>query len=156
RPGAFWGPGERLAIPWYERDPSTWDVTFVDGQTGATATTYLPSGRRPLPAWASDGTGIAIGRDGSTWRESSGLLFPGGWTGSTTRRTLEPACHDPADPTGRDDDDATYRCESPNGAMRAMSSRSMLIDPASTQVTELSSEITGDRFTALGRFAGWM
>lgn len=67
RPGVFWGPDERLAIPWYERCPEAscsvdWQLTFVDGRTGSTRSVDVPEGDRIMPLWAADGSGVFVDR----------------------------------------------------------------------------------------------
>jgi hypothetical protein len=69
RPSVFWGPEERLAIPWYDRVPPTdpggsntnWHLSFVNGRTGASTTVDLSPRGVLLPWWASDGSGVFFG-----------------------------------------------------------------------------------------------
>lgn len=58
RPGAFWGPGERLALAWGQVQSGL--VSFVEGRTGAVTTVRSPVSRVLVPAWASDGSGVFI------------------------------------------------------------------------------------------------
>ena len=65
RGGVSWGPGERLAILWYEQCVTSCvpdvQATFVEGRTGAATTVDLPADLVALPYWASDGSGVFVG-----------------------------------------------------------------------------------------------
>jgi hypothetical protein len=69
RPSVFWGPGDRLAIPWYDRltAPNAygsgldWHLGFVDGRTGTATSVDYPENLFLLPDWASDGSGVFVG-----------------------------------------------------------------------------------------------
>lgn len=71
RPAPFWGPGDRLVIPWYDRtaDGNVWHWSFVDGHSGETTTTGLSDDLRTsarfgvVPHWAADGSGILVAVD---------------------------------------------------------------------------------------------
>ena len=158
RPSVIWGPDERLAIPWYEGDPRAWKLTFVDGRTGAASTVNVPGDRRLMPAWAADGSGVLLGGGLTSSADPVGILRPDGTVADASGAALELACRTRdapfQDPSRRE---ATFSCLSPNDAMHVTDG----IDgdsssPASAPTSSLSSEITGDRFSVDGKFAGWM
>jgi hypothetical protein len=62
RPGVFWGPDDRLAIPWYHRSSIAvrWQLAFVEGRTGATSSVAVPDGMTILPRWTADGLGVFL------------------------------------------------------------------------------------------------
>lgn len=62
RGGVFWGPGQQVAIAWYERgaDGNVAHMTIVDGRTGAASSVDAPAAVEPY--WTSDGSGIFLGR----------------------------------------------------------------------------------------------
>ena len=81
RPGIFWGPGDRLAIPWYERMSDgglDYHVSFVDGRTRDATAVDVPVDPTSqeelaiLPEWARDGSAIIIstGRFGEPGQRS--------------------------------------------------------------------------------------
>jgi hypothetical protein len=61
RGGVFWGPHDQVAIGWYLRGGDlALHVTVVDGHTGAASSVEVPGGTEPY--WASDGSGILLGK----------------------------------------------------------------------------------------------
>ena len=86
RPGVLWGPGDRLAIPWYERCPESsctvdYQLTFVDGDTGASSTVDVPDDVRLMPLWAADGSGVFVDRGAGL---ATTILRPDGTVTDTT------------------------------------------------------------------------
>ena len=91
-PSVFWGPGERLAIPWDELIPDPADphayfpdahITFVEGRTGAITSINVrdqENGMYVLPYWAVDGSGVIIGdaSHGVGDVDPGGVLHPDG------------------------------------------------------------------------------
>jgi len=64
RPSVFWGPFDRVAIPWYTRRPDTlvdFSVALVDGRTGSATSVAIPSALWILPRWAGDGSAVLLG-----------------------------------------------------------------------------------------------
>lgn len=69
RPSVFWGPGDRVAIPWYNRRPDPDDpnafgfdrhVSLVEGRTGVATSVDVPDTTAVgvLPYWTADGSGV--------------------------------------------------------------------------------------------------
>jgi hypothetical protein len=86
RPSVFWGPGERLAIPWYDRCGAqacnvVFHWTFFDGRTGAESPERLPTEPDCRTRTAS-GAEISISDGGVVRRQPDGtrqvLATPGG------------------------------------------------------------------------------
>jgi hypothetical protein len=90
RGGAFWGPGERLAILWYHCDGSCTPrvhLTFVEGSTGATRLVDAPGSVSPY--WASDGSGVFVGSDAG---EPRTVLRPDGTIAYAQPGSAQPSC----------------------------------------------------------------
>ena len=84
RGGVFWGPGERLAILWYNPIGGVPDLqlTFIEGRTGVSTPVSLTG--TVLPQWASDGSGV--------FSEAGLILRPDGSETNATDVTAEPSC----------------------------------------------------------------
>lgn len=94
RPATFWGPAERVAIPWYDRTAlgNVWHVAFVDGRTGTSASVGLPDDLVLLPDWTSDGSGILLARRGAITQPASAVLRQDGTVGDLTL-TIAPSIY---------------------------------------------------------------
>jgi hypothetical protein len=84
RGGAFWGPGERLAILWYPDAGGAVNLqlTYVEGRTGAATPVGLTG--TVLPQWASDGSGVFVG--------AGRILRLDGSETDATGMAAEPSC----------------------------------------------------------------
>lgn len=143
----WWGPGDRLAIYWYERIPQggngfgrNYFVTFADGRTGEAAAVDIPDSLGFLPYWAPDGSGIF-----AATVSGPQLLRPDG--------TLAPA----SDPVPEADcdpllgSDYQVACVSPDEALTASTSGNVSFPAGS-----VTTQATGERFEVTGSFAGWL
>ena len=91
RGGAFWGPGERLAILWYYCSSSCTPnvhLTVFDGRTGATS--QVDDANDVRPYWAADGSGVFVG--GEPGDDAAGILRPDGRVIDATGVGGEPWC----------------------------------------------------------------
>ena len=145
RPGIFWGPGERLAIPWYERldDGLRYHVGFFDGPTGEVAHADVPVDLRIRPDWAADGSGVFLG-DGS-------VLGPKGLVGKSAQDAV-PSCrtvdHAGVDISALASGAGGYACLAPDDstiAVRGDAGREQLFGTGSSA-----------SFDVDGSFAGWI
>jgi len=83
RPGAFWGPGERLFIPWGPAGSGL--QAFVEGRTGSVATVKSAGEHwELLPAWAADGSGVFV--------SGGKVLHPDGTQTDSTTAIREDNC----------------------------------------------------------------
>lgn len=178
RGGAFWGPGERLAILWYDCLGScTPDVqlTFVDGRTGAAT----PMGSAPavLPFWASDGSGVYLGssmsdvnrgrvqhQDGTVTDEPEAVAEPSCRTrdrsgaeisvieGRITRRGPDGRREELPSPGG-----VGFACLAPDDSMIVHDVEiGSGLSTASQPISGLIDPGSGARFEVEGSFAGWL
>ena len=103
RPSVFWGPGDRVAIPWYDCIPDPNDarsctpdyhLSFVEGRTGTTTPVDVPDPLWVLPQWAPDGSGVVIGdaRNGIGDVVPSGVLLPDGTVTEEVPEGAEDSC----------------------------------------------------------------
>jgi hypothetical protein len=148
RGGAFWGPGDRLALLWYFLPnggiPDV-QLTFVDGRTGTTSPAPIPDDLIVLPYWAADGSGVYVGTDASI--DPPGpyppqVLRPDGSVVPTPDSLAVPSCRTPE---GFD-----RACLAPDG--------SMILDYGGSEGGSpgLIGTATDTRFAVDGSFAGWM
>jgi hypothetical protein len=98
RPSVFWGPGDRVAIPWYVDIPDTgngpgvdWHLVFAEGRTGAATSVDIPAQLTVLPRWASDGSGVAVSND-ATDVDPRGILRPDGSVAVEVGALAESSC----------------------------------------------------------------
>jgi hypothetical protein len=152
---AWWGPGDRLAIHWYERIPlgdnsfgRNYFVTFADGATGEATSVDISDARTLLPYWAPDGSGIFVDipPDGRVLR-ADGTLAP------AIDPVEETSCHR-LPRAGREVDVNSAEaaaCLSPDDLLVARSA-----GPVDRPTGSVTVEATGESFDVMGRFAGWL
>jgi hypothetical protein len=176
RPSVFWGPDERVAIPWYERlaESSRWHVSLVDGHTGAATEVTIPDEVKVIPQWAEDGSGVFVmtsgerrrfmGLDGSvapatdqvTWescgtRDASGALTVIA-TGGQIERLDDAGGASPLPvPTG-----ATYACFAPDSSAMVAGFEIGSVSTASEPVARMWPSGSESSFEVKGSFAGWI
>ena len=152
---ASWGPGDRLAIRWYERIPQgnssfgrNYFVTFADGATGTATSIDIPDELTLLPWWAPDGSGIFVDvPPGGQVLRADGTLDP------ATDAVPETSCHRRPRAGGELEADSaeTATCLSPDDSLVARSSASF-----DQPTCSLTVQATGESFDVVGRFAGWL
>ncbi len=176
RPSVFWGPGERVAIPWYLRsDTLDWHLSFVDGRTGSTAAVDVPETVQVLPQWATDGSGVFVITD----TERRQLLRPDGTVVGVVSEVSQDACRqrdesgaqiivadgrmrwsnadgsDRPAPSG----DVTMACYAPDDSM-VVYDLAIGDAPGAATASErkggLIDSNTGMTYDTKGSFAGWM
>jgi hypothetical protein len=152
---AWWGPGDRLAIHWYERVPlgdnrfgRNWFVTFADGATGEATSVDIPDELTLLPFWAPDGSGILV--ESASERE---VLRADGTLAPASDAVPETSCERFSE-AGSDLDVVSggpTACLSPDGSLVVRSS-----DSYEHPTGSLTVQATGDSLAVDGRFAGWL
>lgn len=149
----LWGPGDRLAIYWYERIPigpgsfgrHYW-VTFVEGRTGEATSVDIQYETEFRPFWAADGSGILLA-DGQRVLGRDGMLAP------AADVVEEASCHRVPQPDGDlADGDQGGACLSPDDSLTVAPNWGRVDSPRGF----LTVQATGESFEVLGRFAGWL
>jgi len=154
---ASWGPGDRLAIQWFERIPQGGNgfgrndfVSFVEGRTGEAISVDIDDALVILPYWASDGSGIVVDglpiervlRDDGTFVSAPGII-PESSCGKLLQSGNELLSRA---------DYAASPCISPDGLLLADTSVIDAISPTA----RLTIEATGGSRVVAGQFVGWL
>ncbi len=93
RPSVFWGPDERLAIPWYERGGEIvdWQLSFIEGRTGDATSVDVPDDLVLDRFWTIDGSGVFL-RGRSDVGAPHLVLAPDGRVTDGTAAVAESGC----------------------------------------------------------------
>lgn len=151
RGGAFWGPGDRLALLWYHLPTGgTPDVqvAFVDGRSGTTSQVVIPDGLVALPFWASDGSGIFVSTS-ATSIDPPGIyppqvLRPDGSVVAVAAPLAEASCRTP--------EGFVLACSAPNDSMVF----DYRVAPGESPPPVLITTADAARFAMDGSFVGWL
>ena len=181
RPSVFWGPGDQVAIPWYERLTASNDyhLSFVNAPTGDAMAVDIPDDLWILPRWTADGSGVLLSGSISDSTPRS-VVYPDGTIDDAEDvEPAKPACRTRYDSGGelviseggvdRVSDDGrqqvaaagnvTFACLAPDEDMVVFTIGIGDGNGAATASTPLAGLIvpgSGDWIEVEGSFAGWI
>ncbi len=146
RGGAFWGPGDRLAVVWYPccGGEVHLQLTVIDGRTGDATDVAIPAGLVVLPYWASDGSGVFVGSSATDQAPPRILGVDG---------TVVDAPEAVATSTCRSTGGNAFPCPAPDDSMTV--DIGLVRDPAQPAAT-VTDQATGTVSHIDGSFAGWL